>query len=164
MSFARNLFLEQTLCERKWRVTLSKQPRPCTTPSVVSNLCFNFEWSLRLDSLTQWRSFLAVSDTVIDALMLGCSVLAEFIPYSPLSEGRVGARSVMGSFGGEQVQSKCACASKQSHNWTCAYPRPRFSPFLKVNYSEATCSRNKELQAWSRSWSRHNALEKKVLV
>ena len=49
------------------------------------------------------------------------------------SEARVGARSVVGSFGGRTSLKTNARAP--SHNSTLAHPRPSFPLFLKVRYS-----------------------------
>ena len=51
---------------------------------------------------------------------------------------RVGARSVLGSFGAHEVENKCTCAFKRSHNWTRAHPWPRFAISLKMHYRVPT--------------------------
>ena len=48
-----------TLAWEKWRVTLSKQYRACTTPSLASSLCSNLaEFAIRL---CNWMLFLGLS-------------------------------------------------------------------------------------------------------
>ena len=56
---------------------------------------------------------------------------------------RMGARSVVRSFGGHGVENKCACSPpKRSHNWTRAHRRPRFPLFLKVGYRTSSQCRS----------------------
>ena len=53
--------------------------------------------------------------------------------------GREWARTMLWDhLGVQEVESKCLCAPKQSHNLMRTHPRPRFPLFLKVGYRLVT--------------------------